>query len=150
MKGKIVSINISDEKKGPKRKIATGKLIEGIGLEGDASNKPGPRQVSITSVELLKEQAQCPRFGKGEEFIVGPGNYSETLTLEGIDLSDIMIGDVFAAGEALIRISSRGMTCFEFCPWGRLEGECPLPKYFLFAEVIKDGAVSTGSVIERV
>lgn len=149
MKGKIISINIADEKKKPKRPVSSGMLIASVGLEGDASNKPGIRQISITSVELLKEQTQCPRVGKGDEFIVGPGDFSETLTVEGIDLSAINIGDVFSAGKAKIRISMKGMNCWEFCPWNKEEGECPLPKHFLFAEVTETGDVAAGSEIIR-
>ncbi|HQO08561.1 MAG TPA: hypothetical protein PLK90_00235 [Clostridiales bacterium] len=147
MKGKIVSINISDEKKKPKKPISSGKLIENVGLEGDAYNKSGPRQISITSMELLKEQTQCPRVGKGEDFIVGPGNFSETLTVEGMDLSAINIGDVFTAGETKFRISMKGMECWEHCPWNKEKGECPLPKHFLFAEVIKSGEIKAGDGI---
>jgi MOSC domain-containing protein YiiM len=150
MKGKIISINISDEQKGQKRQISFGNLIEGIGLEGDASNKPGPRQISITSLELLKEQAQCPRVGKGGEFIVNPGDFKETITTEGLDLSLVKAGDIFMIGEtAKIEISEKGMTCWEYCPWGRLDGECPLPKHFLFAEVLEGGTVKTGDDISK-
>lgn len=150
MKGKIISINTADEKKKPKRSISEGLLVKGIGLEGDAYNKPPFRQISITSVELLKAQVHCPRVGKGEELAVSPGDFSETLTVEGLEISKIGIGDIFLIGsDAKIRISEKGMTCWKFCPWGKAENECPLPKDFLFAEVIQSGLVRSGETICR-
>jgi len=151
MKGKIAYINFTRDKKEPKEHIVSGNLIKDTGLESDAYNKPGQRQISVTSVELLSEQAQCPRAGREPEFVVKPGDFRETLTTEGLDLALINTGDVFKIGEtAKIRITEKGMTCWEYCPWGRLEGECPLPKHFLFAEVIESGIVKTGDEIEKI
>jgi len=150
MKGKIVSINISPEKKTPKKQVLSGKLIKDIGLESDAYNKPPDRQISIISAELIKDQAECPRVGKEPEYIVKPGYFKETLTTEDIDLSIVNIGDILTVGEkAKIQITEKGMTCWEFCPWGRLEGECPLPKHFLFAKVIDSGTVKSGDSISK-
>ncbi|MDD3045436.1 MAG: hypothetical protein PHF33_08280 [Candidatus Delongbacteria bacterium] len=151
MKGKIVYINITADKKEPKKQIGSGKLTAGTGLEGDAYNKPPRRQISLISADLIKEQAQCPRAGSEPEFLVRPGDFKETLTTESLDLSLVKIGDDFLIGEsAKIRITEKGMTCWEYCPWGRLEGECPLPKHFLFAEVIESGIVKTGDEIEKI
>ncbi len=150
MKGKIAYINFTRDKKEPKEQIVSGDLIKDVGLEGDAYNKQGARQISVTSVELLSEQAQCPRAGTGSDFAVSPGDFKETFTTEGLDLALVNTGDVFLIGEtAKIRITEKGMTCFEYCPWGRLEGECPLPKHFLFAEVVVDGAVKSGDEIKK-
>ena len=150
MKGKIFAINITAEKKTPKKQVLSGKLIKDIGLEGDAYNKPAERQISIISTELIKDQAECPRVGKEPEYIVKPGYFKETLTTEGLDLSDVNVSDIFTVGEkAKIQITEKGMTCWEFCPWGRLEGECPLPKHFLFAKVIESGLIKTGDSISK-
>jgi molybdopterin adenylyltransferase len=148
MNGKVAFINFTGDRKEPKEQIGSGLLIAGAGLQGDAYNKPPHRQISLISVELLKEQAQCPRAGKEPEFTAGPGSFKETLTTEGLDLALVRTGDVLKIGEsAKIRISEKGMTCWEYCPWGRLEGECPLPKHFLFAEVIEGGVVKTGDIV---
>lgn len=148
MKGKIISINISEEKKKPKRTITEGLLVKDIGLEGDAYNKPGKRQISITSIEKLNEQKECPRTSKNSDFSVTVGDFSETLTIEGMDISRIKIGDVFHIGNSvIIEILEKGMTCWKFCPWRKEENECPLPKDFLFAEVILSGPVRIGDSI---
>jgi MOSC domain-containing protein YiiM len=150
MKGKIVSINVSAEKKGLKKQIPTARLIKDAGLEGDAYNKPPDRQISIVSAELIREQSQCPRAGTGTESEVGAGSFKETITTEGLDLSNIKAGDIFMIGQtAKVEISEKGMTCWEYCPWGRLDGECPLPKNFLFARVLVTGAIADGDEIVR-
>lgn len=150
MNGKISSINFAAEKKTPKKQVLSAKLIKDIGLEGDAYNKPPDRQISLISVELIREQAECPRTGTEPEFIVKPGSFKETLTTEGIDLSKINIGDIFKIGNSVkIRISEKVMTCWEFCPWNKPEGECPLPKHFLFAQVIESGTVKSGDSISK-
>jgi len=150
MKGKIFAINIASEKKTLKKQVQKGNLIKDTGLEGDAYNKPPNRQISITSIELLNEQAQCPRVSKDPDFTVKTGDYCETLTTEGLDLAQIKIGDVFQIGKSSkIRISEKGMTCWEFCPWNKSEGECPLPKHFLFAKVIESGEIKPGDEIKK-
>ena len=148
MKGKIHSINIA-EKKGSKSSVQSGELLKDIGLKGDAYNKPGDKQISLISVEKIKEQDFCPRVRTEGGLI--PGDFSETLTIEGIDLNEISVGDTFQIGEsAKIEITQIGMICYKFCPIGKEKNECPLPKYFLFAKVLKSGTVVVNDLIEKI
>ena len=147
MKGKIHSINIAEKKKDGKSPILSANFIKDIGLEGDAYNKPGDRQISITSIELINEQNFCPRVRTENDLI--SGDFSETITTSGIDLSKITVGDKFRIGETVeIEISQIGMTCYRFCPINKDKDECPLPKYFIFAKVLKSGIISKGNCIE--
>ena len=149
MKGKIHSINIAEKKKGEKVQISSGELLKDIGLKGDAYNKPGDRQISLISVEKIKEQDFCPRVRTEGNLI--PGDFSETLTIEGIDLNEISVGDTFKIEEsAKIEITQIGMTCYKFCPIGKEKDECPLPKHFLFAKVLKSGIVSIEDTFKRI
>jgi len=148
MKGKIYSVNIADEKKGDKKYIQQGNLLKDIGLEGDAYNKSGDRQITLTSIEKIKEQDFCPRIRIEGDLI--PGDFSETLTLEEIDLDEISVGDIFKIGEiAKIEITKIGMTCYKFCPIGKEKDECPLPKCFLFAKVLQSGVVAIGDTFKK-
>ena len=148
MKGKIHSINIA-EKKGGKSSVQSGELLKDIGLKGDAYNKPGDRQISIISVEKIKEQDFCPRVRTEGDLI--PGDFSETLTIEGINSEKISVGDTFMIGEsAKIEITQIGMTCYKFCPIGKEKDECPLPKYFLFAKVLKSGVVAIDDKFKQI
>ena len=151
MKGKIYSINIAEKKKGDKVQIQSGELLKNIGLKGDAYNKPGDRQISITSIEKIKEQDLCPRVQVDNDIELKSGDFSETLTVEGIDLADISVGDIFQIGEnAKIEITQIGMTCFKFCPIGKEKDECPLPKYFLFAKVLIGGIVTVNDTFLKI
>ena len=143
MKGKIYSINIAEKKKGNKVQIPSGELLKDIGLKGDAYNKPGDRQISITSIENIKKQDLCPRVQIDHNIELKSGDFSETLTVEGLDLAEISVGDTFTIDEnAKIEISQIGMTCYKFCPIGKEKDECSLPKYFLFAKVLTGGIVT--------
>ncbi|MDA3884216.1 MAG: MOSC domain-containing protein [Candidatus Delongbacteria bacterium] len=149
MKGKIFSINIAEKKKGGKSSVQSGELIKDIGLKGDAYNKPGDRQISLISIEKINEQDFCPRVRVSGELI--PGDFSETLTIEGMNFEDVSVGDTFKIGEnALIEISQIGMTCYKFCPIGKEKDECPLPKYFLFAKVLKSGVVVIDDTFKKI
>ena len=151
MKGKIYSINIAFEKKGDKVRIGTGKLLKDIGLKDDSYNKPGDRQITLASVEKIKEQSFCPRVNMKIKDSLSAGDFSETLTVEGIDFEKISIGDTFKIGEtAEIEITKVGMTCYKFCPIGKEQGQCPLPTYFLFAKILESGIIITGNPIEKI
>ena len=151
MKGKIYSINIAEKKKGDKLQIQSGELLKDIGLKGDAYNKPGDRQISITSIEKIKEQDLCPRVQDNYDIELKSGDFSETLTIEGIDLAGISVGDTFIIGDnTKIEITQIGMTCYKFCPIGKEKDECPLPKYFLFAKVLIGGAVNVNDTILKI
>ncbi|MCK5759671.1 MAG: hypothetical protein KAH33_00155 [Candidatus Delongbacteria bacterium] len=151
MKGKIYSINIAEKKKGDKLQATSGELLKDIGLKGDAYNKPGDRQISITSIEKIKEQDLCPRVQESNNIELKPGDFSETLTVEGIDLADISVGNTFKIGDnAKIEITKIGMTCYKFCPIGKEKNECPLPKYFLFAKVLIGGTVTANDTFLKI
>ena len=60
MKGKVLSINISEKKGTPKTKINPGVLIEDFGFEGDAHAGKWHRQVSL----LAKESIDLRSIGK--------------------------------------------------------------------------------------
>lgn len=84
--GKIFSINISN-KKGEK-KVPVGKAyINETGIEGDGHSGNWHRQVSMLSLESIKEMKE-----RGVE--ANPGDFAENLTTEGIRLDRLKIGDV--------------------------------------------------------
>ena len=55
MKGKVLSINISEKKGTPKTKINPGVLIEDFGFEGDAHAGKWHRQVSLLAKESIEK-----------------------------------------------------------------------------------------------
>ena len=46
-------------------------------------------------------------------FDIGPGGFAENLTVDGLDESNVAIGDLFAVGDARLRVTSPRFPCFK-------------------------------------
>lgn len=142
MPGRIVSVNSAANKGVAKSPIASGVLIAGYGLQGDA-HAGGLRQVSLLAQEAVDS---CSAEGIG----LTPGAFGENLTTAGIDLASLGIGERLAVGkESILQISEIGKTCTSPCSIGQRLGECIMPKQGLFAKVVRGGSVSAGDSVER-
>ena len=107
MQGLILQVNISDGGL-PKLPVPEGR-ISLLGLEGDRQAHPaihgGPRKaVLLISIEVIENLAArgYPLFS---------GALGENLTLRGIDVRQIRIGDRFRAGGALLEITQPRGPC---------------------------------------
>jgi MOSC domain-containing protein YiiM len=96
--GKVVSLNISDERGTEKRQVSCVNVIESFGIEGDAHAGNWDRQVSIFPIEALEK---VPKE-KIEE--VNNGGFTENITISGIPLEDQIVGALVRVGEAIIKI----------------------------------------------
>ncbi len=88
--GRIVAVLRSKRKGRAKKEIATGLLRKDYGLVGDAHAGSG-RQVSLLSLESIK---MCQQKG----LKVGPGDFAENLTTEGVDLLSLTKGQRLFVG----------------------------------------------------
>ncbi|MDP2917199.1 MAG: molybdenum cofactor biosynthesis protein, partial [Dehalococcoidia bacterium] len=79
---------------------------------------------------------------------VGPGDFAENLTCEGIDLLSLPVGTRLAVGKVVLEISQIGKECHSGCAVFRQTGKCIMPKEGVFARVLRGGKVSTGDDIE--
>ena len=157
--GRIVSINVSDRKRVPKRPVDEAQLVAGMGLAGDAHAAPGDRQVSLLMVESIEraravaEQRKRQGAAGGEEpdvAILAPGIYAENLTTGGIDLSALGIGDEVRVGKSTrLRVSKIGKECHAKCAIYNLVGDCVMPREGIFCEVLEGGSIRKGDKIER-
>ena len=93
MKGKVLSINISEKKGTPKTKINPGVLIEDFGFEGDAHAGKWHRQVSLLAKESIDKSKGLPSDG------LCHGVFAENITTEGIELYTIPVGTRLKVGE---------------------------------------------------
>jgi MOSC domain-containing protein YiiM len=133
MEGRIVQINIS---RGgvPKRPVARG-IITPLGLEGDACAHPeihgGPRQaVLIIASEVIEDLA-------ARGFPVTYGSLGENLTTSGLDVSQIRIGQVLRAGNALLEVTKIRRPCATLDVYGNgIQKE-------IFDRQVKDGDVTS-------
>ena len=142
MKGKVLSINISEKKGTPKTKINPGVLIEDFGFEGDAHAGKWHRQVSLLAKESIEKSKGLPTDG------LCHGVFAENITTEGIELYTIPVGTKLRVGECIIEISQIGKECHDGCAIQKLVGKCVMPREGVFAKVIKGGKVFEGDDIE--
>lgn len=142
IKGKVLSINISEKKGTPKTKINPGVLVEDFGFEGDAHAGKWHRQVSLLARESIEKSKGLPTDG------LCHGVFAENITTEGIELYTIPVGTRLRVGECIIEISQIGKECHEGCAIQKLVGKCVMPREGIFAKVIKGGKVFDDDVIE--
>ena len=60
--GRVYSINISTRKGVSKKPVSTANLITDYGVEGDVHAGDKIKQVSLLSVESIKQQKECPKI----------------------------------------------------------------------------------------
>ena len=83
---KITAVSKSEQKGTKKESVPEGVLKENYGLVGDAhADRDTHRQVSLLAIEGINKMRSLG-------FNVGPGDFAENLTTEGIDLASLPAG----------------------------------------------------------
>ena len=142
MKGKVVSVNISDKKGEKKHNIGTCRVFKDFGLENDAHGGFMHRQISLLSTASIGKMRE-----KGVD--VGAGDFAENLTIEGIDLPALPVGTKMKIGSGLlVRVTQIGKECHTRCNIFLQVGDCVMPREGIFVEVLNDGEVAVGDEIE--
>jgi molybdopterin adenylyltransferase len=142
MNGKIISVNISSEKGEKKHNISKCRLIKDKGLENDAHAGFMHRQVSLLANESI---AKIKNMGVD----VDCGDFAENLTTEGIELFTLPIGTKLIIGKGIIlRVTQIGKECHTKCAIFQQVGDCVMPREGIFAEVLTEGEIRVGDVIE--
>ncbi|MGI9952293.1 MOSC domain-containing protein [Moorellaceae bacterium AZ2] len=142
--GRIVAVCISEEKGQRKRNVGRGELVPQHGLAGDAHAGPWHRQVSLLALESIQKMQ-----AKGLQ--VGPGDFAENLTTEGLDLTALKPGDKLKIGpQALVEVTQIGKVCHERCAIYYQAGDCVMPREGIFVAVLQGGPVQVGDLVEVV
>jgi len=143
MKGKIIAVCISSTKGVRKTPCPSGVFLENYGMADDAHAERGiNRQVSLLSVDSIEKM-------KDMGLSVGPGDFAENLTVEGIELYTLLPGTRIAVGhEVILEISQIGKACHRGCAIFKEVGKCIMPKEGVFATVVKGGEVRTGDAVD--
>jgi len=140
-RGKVLAVNISEEKGTKKTNIQSCDLLKDFGLQGDAHAGPWHRQVSLLANESIEKM-------RGKGLNVGYGDFAENITTEGIDLVHLPIGTEMRIGNSVIlRVTQIGKECHERCAIYYQAGDCVMPKEGIFAEVVTEGEVKVGDEI---
>ena len=142
MMAKIMAVCKSKEKGTKKEPVAEGILREDYGLVGDAhANCCTHRQVSLLAIESINKMGSLG-------FDVGPGDFAENLTTEGIELVTLPVGTRLLVGEKVVlELTQIGKECHTGCAIYRQIGKCIMPKEGVFAKVIRGGLVRAGDQI---
>jgi MOSC domain-containing protein YiiM len=137
---KIIAVCTSKKKGTRKEVIAEGVLRENYGLIGDAhADCSTHRQVSLLAIESINKMRNLG-------FDVGPGDFAENLTTEGIALVPLPVGTYISVGrEAILEITQIGKECHVGCAIYLQTGKCIMPKEGVFAKVIRGGLVKAGA-----
>jgi FdhD protein len=140
---KIIAVCKSEEKGTRKKAVADGILEEDYGLVGDAhADCCTHRQVSLLAMESIDN---VRRLG----FEVGPGDFAENLTTQGVELLSLPVGTKISIGrDILLEVTQIGKKCHSGCAILREIGKCIMPKEGIFARVIRGGPVRAGDRIK--
>ena len=138
---KVVSVNISDTKGVVKKPVDEVVLREGVGVEGDAHSGPWHRQVSLLGMESIE-------IMRGQGLDVGPGDFAENITTQGLVLYELPVGTRLKVGPALLEVTQIGKKCHTGCAIFQQVGKCIMPTQGIFARVLKGGVVRAGDKVE--
>ena len=134
--GKILAICTSPARGTVKTPVASARLMEGFGVEGDAHGGNWHRQVSLLSAEKIEA------FRK--KIWVDYGAFGENLVVEGLDFAALPVGSRFAAGDAVLEMTQIGKECHKGCAIRQQTGDCIMPREGVFARVLKGGVIHAG------
>lgn len=142
MKGRVVSVNISETKGVRKKPIKEVELKVGYGILDDAhASSEWHRQVSLLAIESIRKMQDMG-------LDVSPGDFAENITTEGVDLCGLPVGTRILIGDAEIEISQIGKVCHERCAIYYQAGDCVMPKEGIFGIVIKAGTIKKGDSVK--
>lgn len=142
LKGRIISVNISQAKGEKKQNVGVCRFIKGKGLADDAHAGFMHRQVSL----LAKESIEKIR-AKGLD--VSYGDFAENLTTEGVILHELPVGTILkTSGGVVMRVTQIGKECHTRCAIFQAVGDCVMPREGIFTEVLTEGEVSVGDQFE--
>ncbi len=138
--GVVVSVNVAAQKGMRKEPRAEIRLVAGHGVEGDGHAGPWHRQVSL----LARESIDTMR-ARGLD--VGPGDFAENVTTEGLAVAELPLGTLLRLGECLVELTQIGKVCHDRCAIYRAAGDCVMPREGVFTRVVEGGSLRAGDEV---
>jgi MOSC domain-containing protein YiiM len=164
MEGTIVSINTSKEKGGKKSPV-NDVVANKQGIVGDGHSGDWHRQISLLSMESIVEVNN-----KGVK--ASPGDFAENLTVSGMDLTKLKIGDrlgiknvepethpgnkelkseiIRKSDKVILKVTQIGKECPHPCKIYFQMGSCIMPEEGIFTKTIEAGRISVGDIIHTI
>lgn len=123
-----------------------GMLIAGKGLEGDLNALEGTdinMQLNILSLETVQQLAQ-------EGYKTNPGELGEQITVEGLDVMGLKIGDRLCLGSsAVVEMSEERTPCLWFQKIQNKTVTETMGRIGIMARVIEGGPIKIGDIVEK-
>jgi MOSC domain-containing protein YiiM len=142
--GCVVAVSVSDRKGVKKANVETARLLVDHGLEDDAHAGKWHRQVSLLAMESIRKIRD-----KGLD--VGPGDFAENITTEGIRLWELPIGKrLKIGGDAVAEVTQIGKKCHSRCAIYHQVGDCVMPREGIFVRILSGGVIEPGDTVESV
>lgn len=138
--GKVLACSISEKKGTRKHPVPSLKLVQGLGIEGDAHAGAWHRQVSLLGNEAVERMRE-----RGLE--LAAGDFAENILTEGVDLPKLPIGTLLRIGSAELCLTQIGKTCHNDCEIRRITGMCVMPTDGIFCVVTRAGEIKPGDTI---
>ncbi len=138
---KIIAVCTSQNKGERKTNVGQGLLVTDHGLQGDAHAGPWHRQVSLLALESIDKM-------RALGLDVGPGDFAENLTTEGIELFTLPIGTRLKLGaKAIGEVTQIGKVCHDRCAIYYQAGDCIMPREGIFIRVLQSGPIRAGDPV---
>ncbi|MBR4711590.1 MAG: MOSC domain-containing protein [Clostridia bacterium] len=138
--GIIRAVCVSETKGTEKINVHRAVIRENWGLEGDAHAGPWHRQVSLLSLQKVREfnlLGAC----------VSDGAFGENLLVDGIDCAALPVGTRLRCGDILLEVTQIGKECHSDCAIRQRVGTCIMPHQGIFARVLRGGEIREGDTI---
>ncbi|OGO06277.1 MAG: molybdenum cofactor sulfurase [Chloroflexi bacterium RBG_13_56_8] len=141
MKGSVLAVCTSEKTGTRKTNVGNALVKVDWGIEGDAHAGDWHRQISLLAIESIQTMRD-----KGLD--VGPGDFAENITTEGLVLVDLPIGTKLRMGSSLVEVTQIGKVCHNRCAIYYQAGDCVMPREGIFVRVLEGGEVRVGDAIE--
>jgi len=137
----IVAVCASQRRNDPKVDIGAGEVVAGHGLVGDAHASYSEREVSLLGIESVRDA------NREHGIAAGPGAFAENLTVEGLDLLALHLGDRLLVDEhVLLEVVQIGKPPSDSHTYN-YQGVSILPRKGVFCRVLHGGRVTRGDEV---
>ena len=133
----LICVCVSTEKEDRAKNIHQANVVPS-GISGDMHCGSGKKQVSMLPYEKVKEYFEA----KNEP--VCYGRFGENLVVEGLDWSEIQVGDKFRCEDVLLEVTQIGSSMPEMKGASNETVCAPMKQWFVFCKVKHVGILTEG------
>lgn len=136
--GRLDKIKYSPAKGAETKEVHAITIFRKYGIAEDYHSMQGDSRITIWQSEI-RDKLEAEEFD-GLCF----RRFKEHLSISGLDLSLLNVGDTIKINQSVLKIVKKGKSCHPECRIN-LSGEiCPLRSTILYAEVLKEGIIKRG------